>query len=522
MHTRGRIAAWFGLGLGLGVGLVGGCLNIGAYECSDSNQCAKGTQPGYCQPTGFCSYPDAVCPTGFRYGEEAEGALAGECVPPIGATSTDTDTTVDPSTGSSSGSSSETGTPTTLEPTTTTDTSGSETGDTCGALDQECCTDDACDDGLSCFGGTCGCVEDMAAGTNHTCVLRVDGSVLCWGANDTGQIDAMDPSVALPGPQLVAPTLLGGDGLAATELAASTHTCALREDGNAVCWGENATGASVPGLPSVTPAVPTEITLATNWVQPAVGIGFTCIARSSDALATCFGSNDRGQLTGADAPGPVDVPSVFSFAEIDAGIGHVCGRAATGEMYCWGENGQGQLGINPATVPFSTTVRELSLPPVGDVATGSNHTCARVGDAVQCFGDNAFGQLGDGTTTDSIVSVIPTLPPSPIATLQAFGNNTCAKLGTGETYCWGDNQGDKLRMVGETVDDTLTSVPLLLDPVDSSAMPIAVDVVAMGNAHACVLSDTHAVYCWGLSGQGQAGVMIAQQPTPAELTIACE
>lgn len=519
--TRGL--AW-GLGLGLGASVVG-CLNIGAYTCTDSNQCRKGSEPGFCQPTGYCSYQDPVCPTGFRYGDEAEDGLAGECVEPVGATDTDIDPTAVDSTSTSDGSS-ETGLPTTLDPSTTdtTDTdTATETGDTCGSLDQPCC-DDVCDDGLSCYGGTCGCIADMAAGTNHTCITRTDGRVLCWGANDTGQLGVAG-LVSSPVPIVTADLLLGGEGMRATAIDATTHTCALREDGNAVCWGENVNGASAPTLPSATPVAPATLDLAATWRQPALGSGFTCISRSDDFLATCFGRNDRGQLTGTETPGPVDIEAMIEFAEIDAATSHVCGRTATGEMYCWGENAQGQLGVNPATVPFSATVRQILVPPVGDIAVGSNHSCARVGDAVQCWGDNALGQLGDGTGADSLTPVIVSpLPVSPIAELTAHFNVTCAKLGTGEVYCWGDNTGNKLQMLGETKNDLFATTPLVLDLLDEASMPIVIDQVAFGNGHGCVLSDTHALYCWGLNAQGQVGNGIpnAQVLAPERIDIACE
>lgn len=532
MYASGRIGLSLGLPLGLGLGLAtaltGGCLNIGAFTCSDNNQCLNGDQAGFCQPTGYCSYPDPVCETGFRYGDEADSDLAGECVEVPGATDTDIDPTgVEPTSGTSSGGSSETGLPTTLDPSTTndtldTDSTATETGDTCGSLDQPCC-DDVCDDGLSCFGGTCGCIEDMAAGANHTCVTRTDGHVYCWGANDTGQLGVVG-LVSSPIPVLTAELLLGGDGMRATQIDAGAQTCALREDGNAVCWGENANGASIPGMPSKTAAPPTLITLATNWVQPALGTGFSCISQSADFLATCFGRNDRGQLTGAETPGPVSIEALFSFAEIDADTSHVCGRTVTGEMYCWGENAQGQLGVNPATVPFSATVRQILVPPVGDIAVGANHSCARAGDAVQCWGDNALGQLGDGTAADSLTPVAATLPAGAIADVSAHGNVTCAKLGTGDVYCWGDNTGNKLQMLGETKNDLFTPSPLILDLTDAALMPIAIDKVVFGSGHGCALSDTHEVYCWGLNAQGQVGNGIpnAQVLTPEPVELTCD
>lgn len=70
----------------------------GAFACSDDQQCGAGV----CESTGYCSFPDASCDSGQRYGELAASELAGQCV--------------DPSPGGDSGSSGSTVPSTTGEP----------------------------------------------------------------------------------------------------------------------------------------------------------------------------------------------------------------------------------------------------------------------------------------------------------------------------------------------------------------------------------------------------------------------
>lgn len=51
-----------------------------AFACQDDAQCVGTGGPGLCQASGHCSFPDAECPSGQRYGEHS-GTLAGDCVP---------------------------------------------------------------------------------------------------------------------------------------------------------------------------------------------------------------------------------------------------------------------------------------------------------------------------------------------------------------------------------------------------------------------------------------------------------
>ena len=69
---------------------------------------------------------------------------------------------------------------------------------------------------------------DISSGHYHTCGLREDGSVACWGDNDYG--------AASPPEGETFTTISSGMG----------HTCGLREDGSARCWGDNSEGQSSP------------------------------------------------------------------------------------------------------------------------------------------------------------------------------------------------------------------------------------------------------------------------------------
>jgi hypothetical protein len=79
---------------------------------------------------------------------------------------------------------------------------------------------------------------DVAAGELHTCALRHDGIVECWGDNAQGQA----PATRLPGP----------GGRYVRLAAGAFHNCALRQDTSIDCWGDNANGKlNAPPLKNV-------------------------------------------------------------------------------------------------------------------------------------------------------------------------------------------------------------------------------------------------------------------------------
>ena len=65
----------------LGVALAAaGCLKVEAFACTSASACVRGGAAGRCEPTGWCSFPDPACASGWRYGAGAGGGLADGCV----------------------------------------------------------------------------------------------------------------------------------------------------------------------------------------------------------------------------------------------------------------------------------------------------------------------------------------------------------------------------------------------------------------------------------------------------------
>lgn len=203
----------------------------------------------------------------------------------------------------------------------------------------------------------------VVAGWLHACGLTADGAAWCWGENVSGQL-----GVGTDDPRLLVPTPVAGNDRFLQLSLGSRHTCGITTDLRALCWGVNATGQLGDGTTEVR-FVPTPV---------AGDMRFTAIAASG------------GFPTGASVPA----------VGWQGGVAHTCALTESGQAYCWGWNGAGQLGDGTA-VDRHTPVAVSGGLSFTAIAPGSSHTCAIRGGSVSCWGGNAEGQLGIGTLSES-------------------------------------------------------------------------------------------------------------------------
>ena len=228
----------------------------------------------------------------------------------------------------------------------------------------------------------------LAAGGRHTCVVMPDAGVQCWGDNRSGQLGdgSVEPRT---GPTVVA-------GLTdVTRLAAGTHhTCALRRDRSVACWGSTDMLADI-----------------TDAVDIAAGDRNLCILRAAGDII-CVGQNSYPDQDRRDFVWLRQVP-VAGITDavrlMPTGNGHACAVLRAGEVRCWGDAGDGQLGHGLAQ-PWRSPVAVPHLHAPRAMAAGWGHTCAiTAGHQVVCWGRNEAGQAGHLEVTRDI----PELHPDP-------------------------------------------------------------------------------------------------------------
>ncbi len=472
------------------VSLVGGgCIQIGPFACEDDAQCQLDGGGGRCLPPGYCAQLDDDCESGYRWVDGATPSeVAGECamLPPDEASSSGVDTVV----GSASGDAGST---------------SSSTGDVMIATDGSSTHGEAessSGGGSNCGDMPCPCTRAVATGANHTCAARNDGRVLCWGADNQGQLGQGPGAGPIPEPQLV--EIPGGAAI--DWLRATNNGVCGRGPGDEVwCWGDNNNGEITTPERSPGGAVaPTALPFRGAIGAIGRSQGHTCFGETMGPAVHCLGNNGYSELGGGGAqPVANAVPGMAPIDELALGTDHSCARVG-GDVYCWGRDNQGQLGQNDVAGPTADPV-PVSLPgPASHLVAGNDHTCAAFNDGanVRCWGGGDLGQIGDGMTNNRQLPTLIDGPlPASVVAMDAKIDTTCALLADASLWCWGDDNGGALGTDVPNGDELL--VPARVLTVDE--LPEPIEAFSLGGSHICARTASERLWCWGRNTSWQLG-----------------
>lgn len=380
-------------------------------------------------------------------------------------------------------------------------------------------------------------VAAMSAGSNHACAVRTDRTVWCWGDASVGQLG--DGTFGDGGSQIRSTPVQVLRGSRSLEgvvkvAAGGSHTCAIRDDARVLCWGNASTGQlgngqSGPGMNRPTAVIVRRGTRhLTGAVQVAAGGLHSCVLRS-DRSVWCWGDDTYGQLgDGTTGDGnhvrstAVRVRRGSGYLEdavsIAAGSAHTCAVTRDGSAWCWGAGNAGQLG-DAASGPMhhrtkAARVRRGSgyLTKVSGIAAEYLHTCARRTDgSAWCWGYGEHGQLGDGQVpklNQIRTKPVQVLRGSSVLTgvtgIAAGAGHSCARRRDATAVCWGYDVSGQLGD-GTTGDPDRHLRLKAVRVVRTSGPLTGVRQLDAGDSYTCALRTDKAVWCWGSNSSGQHG-----------------
>eukprot|EP00742_Colponemidia_sp_Colp-10_P010299 GILJ01011305.1.p1 GENE.GILJ01011305.1~~GILJ01011305.1.p1 ORF type:complete len:1240 (-),score=152.36 GILJ01011305.1:102-3821(-) len=295
----------------------------------------------------------------------------------------------------------------------------------------------------------------IASGTSHTLVLTDGGEVWAWGDSSQGQLGLGEHVMSSRQP---VPLSYLADVRVNIIACGHAHSAAVSEDGDLYTWGEGGCGRLGTG-DQVDYAYPTRLGKldTVQYIEAACGHQHSAAVGMAGELYT-WGRGAFGRLGHGDEQNTLSakiVTGIQGFPVSKVALGHSHSLAVTreGELYAWGDGGDGRLGHmpDPRTLVTSNVwkprrVMELAGRTVIAVACGERHS-AVVTENGQVFtwGRGDFGRLGHNNHKSVAEPLLLSALADRFITQIACGTtHTAAVDEQGCCYTWGDGAGGAL------------------------------------------------------------------------------
>lgn len=369
----------------------------------------------------------------------------------------------------------------------------------------------------------------VSASGSYTCAIAADTKVYCWGYNGYGTLgNGTTSTTANVTPTMIQQGAIPTNVLIENLAATYTHACVIASDGKAYCWGTNTNGelGNNSTVSAYAPVAVSQGAMPVGLSLRTISGGYyhTC-AIGNDRKVYCWGNNGEGQLgnggVGASSNVPVVVlqgamPQGVYAVSLSSAYNSTCALASNKKVYCWGRNLEGQLGNNTttnATSPVEVNLTAMGTAGATAIAAGYYHSCALGTDGSSyCWGQNSAYQLGNGTTTQSLVATKTPQGAVPsnvrLTQLSTYYQHTCAIGSNSLLYCWGMNA---YRQIGNASTTTATT-PTLASTI-SNAPGGSITGISTGDYHTCINSSNAKIYCWGYNAYGGLGNVNAPNPS---------
>ncbi|TFK11755.1 chromodomain-helicase-DNA-binding protein 7 [Platysternon megacephalum] len=274
-----------------------------------------------------------------------------------------------------------------------------------------------------------------------------------------------------------------------------------------LCWGNASFGQlGLGGIDEEIVLEPRKSDFFLNKKVRDVGCGLrhTVFVLDDGTVYTC-GCNDLGQLgheKSRKRPEHVGALDAQNIVSVSCGEAHTLALNDKGQVYAWGLATDGQLGL-PGTeecIRIPRNIKSLSDIQIMQVACGYCHSLAlSKGSEVYSWGQNKYGQLGIGYEFKKQTSpqLIKSLLGIPFAQIAAGGAHSFVLTLSGAVFGWGRNKFGQLGLN----DENDRYVPNLLKSLRSQK----IIHICCGEDHTAALTKEGGVFTFGAGGYGQLG-----------------
>lgn len=194
----------------------------------------------------------------------------------------------------------------------------------------------------------------VVAGYEHACALLADHTVACWGSNYKGMLGSATTEVCDGTYCSTTPVRVPGLTDVVAIAGGVLHTCALRDDHTVWCWGGNDDAQAGPTASCDLACTALHQVEIDDARELAAGDAHTCVRRG-DGTVACWGDNARRQVALDSTtncgrgylscvPTPTTVAGVSGASSLVLGQSQSCALLATGGAMCWGSGERGQFG----------------------------------------------------------------------------------------------------------------------------------------------------------------------------------
>jgi alpha-tubulin suppressor-like RCC1 family protein len=381
----------------------------------------------------------------------------------------------------------------------------------------------------------------ITTGEFHSLAINSNGELFAWGLNSEGQLGLGNNS-DYNTPQQV------GNSTDWIEVSSfGNHTIAINSSGELYSWGLNSYGQLGIGNTSNMNS-PQKVGTSTNWSSVKVGENHS-IALNSNGEIFGWGNNQSGQVGVGNYPSTFNTPQRIGYynnwVEVSAGGNNSGAITSSGNLYLWGNNEFGQLGIGNTSLK-NTPQKVGTAANWEKIDIGSSFIIAKndLNEIFSC-GSNLYGQLGIGKTTNQVeplklsnsikwklisCNAYHSLGIDNNGYLYAWGRNWYGELGinnylnynspqqigysnnwkyvsagwghslainqNNELYAWGDNSYGALGIGNNNNQFVPTRVGAASNWNQFSA----------GFGYTIALNNNGELYAWGLNGDGQLGI----------------